>query len=473
MALAVHSSAPLPEKKADRLHGWKEISAYLGRGVRTAQRWERELGLPIYRLVTKNAEVVYARRSEIDNWWNSTDRLRAAPKTDTPSALPSISVLRRSVTRLDLGWAALAIAVLVVMLMGSANSVIFRAWPFASPSAPGAQPVSWRIDHQRLQVFDALGNPLWEHAFEFPIDEGVYRTGFLADGQSPTVAIDDVDGDGEAEVLMVPWAAAPGNRRLYCFRANGMLAFVAPAAGGALGGLSLRDQGFNADRFIVSGEAGGAKSIWLSVPHYYRPQTVVQRLDGRGRLTSEYRSNGIVTLLKELSVQGRRLLMVGGSNAALQSATLAMLDYGDAAGSDPMAGGAPACEGCSTATPIAFLTFPRLDVAAAVSRQPLVNTVHVRGDGGLDVSVLQARLGAASDRPFVDAAVVYSFSADLRVESAVVTEGYLLAHSELQMAGSLAHPRGRDDARTLFPLSAWQRDRFVPLPAGAAVPLDR
>jgi len=42
------------EKNANQptfLDGWKEISNYLGKGVRTAQRYEQELGLPIRRTV--------------------------------------------------------------------------------------------------------------------------------------------------------------------------------------------------------------------------------------------------------------------------------------------------------------------------------------------------------------------------------------------------------------------------------------
>jgi hypothetical protein len=33
-----------------RLDSWKEIASYLGRGVRTVQRWECEEGLPVHRL---------------------------------------------------------------------------------------------------------------------------------------------------------------------------------------------------------------------------------------------------------------------------------------------------------------------------------------------------------------------------------------------------------------------------------------
>src|ERR1035441_3364214 len=35
---------------ADRLDSWKEVAAYLKRGARTVQRWEREKALPVHRL---------------------------------------------------------------------------------------------------------------------------------------------------------------------------------------------------------------------------------------------------------------------------------------------------------------------------------------------------------------------------------------------------------------------------------------
>jgi hypothetical protein len=37
-----------------RLDSWKEIAAYLGRAIRTVQRWEREEGLPVHRLMHEN-----------------------------------------------------------------------------------------------------------------------------------------------------------------------------------------------------------------------------------------------------------------------------------------------------------------------------------------------------------------------------------------------------------------------------------
>jgi hypothetical protein len=49
------------------LNGWKEIAKYLGRGVRTSQRWE-SIGLPIRRPHGHNRSTVMALSEEIDLW---------------------------------------------------------------------------------------------------------------------------------------------------------------------------------------------------------------------------------------------------------------------------------------------------------------------------------------------------------------------------------------------------------------------
>ncbi len=54
----------------DRLDSWKEIASHLKRTVRTVQRWEKHEGLPIHRHLHQKANSVYARRSELDHWWN-------------------------------------------------------------------------------------------------------------------------------------------------------------------------------------------------------------------------------------------------------------------------------------------------------------------------------------------------------------------------------------------------------------------
>ena len=50
------------------LTGWKEIADYLGKGVRTVQRYERELQLPIHRPAGKSYSSVVAFKLELDRW---------------------------------------------------------------------------------------------------------------------------------------------------------------------------------------------------------------------------------------------------------------------------------------------------------------------------------------------------------------------------------------------------------------------
>ena len=64
-------SPPPPQR---RLDSWKEIAAYLNRGVRTVQRWERMAGLPIHRVPHDKKGGVYALSGELDAWWKSGDR---------------------------------------------------------------------------------------------------------------------------------------------------------------------------------------------------------------------------------------------------------------------------------------------------------------------------------------------------------------------------------------------------------------
>jgi tetratricopeptide (TPR) repeat protein len=55
----------------DRLDSWKKIAAYLGKDVRTAMRWSKDEGMPVYRHSGSKRGAIYAYRSEIDDWIHS------------------------------------------------------------------------------------------------------------------------------------------------------------------------------------------------------------------------------------------------------------------------------------------------------------------------------------------------------------------------------------------------------------------
>jgi hypothetical protein len=104
---------PHAGSRADQLlDSWKEIAAYVGRDVRTVQRWEKEEGLPVHRHAHKKLGTVYGFKPEIDSWWASR---RAVLETSVPFK-PS----RRP-------WLILGATVAVALLAGGVWFRFFRA----------------------------------------------------------------------------------------------------------------------------------------------------------------------------------------------------------------------------------------------------------------------------------------------------------------------------------------------------------
>ena len=79
------------QTKVGLLNSWKEIAAYLGRGVRTAQRWEK-YGLPVRRLAPGPRASVIADAGEIDKWIHSAKSHGfEAPDPIEPALVPKVT----------------------------------------------------------------------------------------------------------------------------------------------------------------------------------------------------------------------------------------------------------------------------------------------------------------------------------------------------------------------------------------------
>ena len=50
------------------LNSWKEIAEYVGRGVRTLQRWEQFYSFPVHRPAGNHKSAVFAVPAEVDEW---------------------------------------------------------------------------------------------------------------------------------------------------------------------------------------------------------------------------------------------------------------------------------------------------------------------------------------------------------------------------------------------------------------------
>jgi hypothetical protein len=77
-----------------RLDAWKAIADYLGRDVRTAQRWRDERGMPVHRVAGGRGGTVFAGRGELDEWQfqpkcQPADRTPRHRPTATRGLIPS------------------------------------------------------------------------------------------------------------------------------------------------------------------------------------------------------------------------------------------------------------------------------------------------------------------------------------------------------------------------------------------------
>jgi hypothetical protein len=88
-----------PER--DRLDSWKEIAVYLGREVRTVQRWEKREGLPVHRQFHVKAGTVWAFKHDIDSWFRNRCRALIKP---APRKLYSDQLVNWSSPTLLLAW---------------------------------------------------------------------------------------------------------------------------------------------------------------------------------------------------------------------------------------------------------------------------------------------------------------------------------------------------------------------------------
>jgi hypothetical protein len=87
--------------RCEILSGWKDIANYLGRGVRTVQRYELELGLPVHRPSGKSQGSVMATRAELDTWIASCRLLNRPQYSTASSVLLACRTLKDRVAQMD------------------------------------------------------------------------------------------------------------------------------------------------------------------------------------------------------------------------------------------------------------------------------------------------------------------------------------------------------------------------------------
>ena len=414
----------------DTLNGWKDIAAYVGKSVRSAQRWERELGLPTHRINTPDGQIVYARRSEIDAWRARMDRkprgrAAMAAAEDPPAEVSPPTVGPpgpRGFLGRGIGWWLAG-----VTIVGLAAWGLSLVW---SPPAHAAL-ATLQLVGRNLEARDASGQVLWTHRFDSDVHI-IKETHIGPSSESLVSATEgDVDGDGRQDYLVAvrsgssPRDPAGRGDTLYAFSSDGRTLWRVSGDRTLVCGGEAYTGPWQLGPVLVSHDEASHR-VWVAFKHHtWWPSFVVEVLRD-GTQVPRYVQSGWIMALAQWTTPTGRWGVAGGVLNELAGASIAFFDLDGDETRLPAGDPRFSCDVSSTRTPDRVVLFPNFEVPQT--------------EGNAYVIVNQIAIVDADLRVEVDASRVTStVAADGRVRSLDFTDRYWFLHQELERQGRITH----------------------------------
>ncbi len=455
-----------------RLTGWKDIAAYLDRGVRTAQRWERDFGLPVRRIGREGAESVFAFTAEIDQWIESNSAARAQGRQvddsgresnsaneqpaeeQAPDPAPHPGLMHPDHRRQQRWLWLLAAAVVVLGAVGVWRESSAIRTPQTGP------PAAWRVEAGALVVIDAEGQTVWTKRFDVALDQTFYES----QPRGAMGGVADLDKDGRRDILFVasPTNGAWDHARLYIFNDDGSLRWSYQHRGIVTFGTQTMGGPWVVHRVFVTEhpDEPEQQALWVVSRDPAEFPSLLQRLDVvTGQPTGDYWSNGWINTLSLWRSPSGPLLLAGGVSNDQKGPSLAVLKANRLHGRAPAEQDKYRCVTCSPIDPEAFIVFPK---PRRFEMSPGAGAVF-RSDTGSATTPVTAVVAYAVSPNGIAATAVFRFDAGLRPLSVDFADGYDSVYAQYVRDGTIA-PIGaipQDAAQELLPLKRWQAGKFV------------
>jgi hypothetical protein len=507
--------APSPPVDPDRLHGWKEISTFVGKGLRTVQRWEKQYGLPVRRL-GDGRDIVFASRREIEDWLrrSSSRRAKEDPVTGeetgvsiagtgagTNGRLASAPSGEGSAGTNDHGASSTNGAVLVVkeapaaaeaaavapadnvaavpvagrtsvaprtrgvfglLATGLVGAAAAGWWwvagtrPATTPDSLG-QPASWRVEDDTLRVFNAAGVPLWTYRIDATLSEDRYSAPDR--DWAGGVAIEDLDGDGRREVLFRSLSEERETRSaLYCLNADGTVRWTRRLDDRMRFGDDTYTAPWVVNHMRVLPNGDGTRSVWVVFTHGLMFPSVLERIDAGGNVQSRHWSNGYIESLTPATWKGQPVLLVGAANNEHKASSLAILPRDDATATAPSANPKYRCSTCPPRDPLAFVVFPPNPLGLLRRETAAVVEAWILDQDGLMVHVTEPPFGT----PLPEGLVYYTLDSDLRPVAVEASVGYERLHEWWWKAGRIDRPFSPAEVDRMLPILKWNGTGYTP-----------
>lgn len=409
------------------LTGWKDIATYMGRSVRSVQRYERELGLPVRRIRTRDGQSVYALQAEIDEWRLKVDLSAGGIPDDGPDSdmvsqgspeRPDGDVDPALAERARRRWPPSRLAGMT-LLIGMATGAAAVWWP-----RPESNPKSVRVGGGVISALDENSRLLWSHKFGRPVRSPEQR--------SYHNLVTDLDGDGRDEVIAAVSFTDDGRR------ATDTDAVVALSSTGRLLWDVRPDLSLicGQDRFtgpwqfgsIAPGGPANGGRTWVSFTHHTWWPSFVLEIETSGKSHVRYVQTGWILSLSYWKPGAADYLVAGGVNNESGQPSVVFLPARGAPSVMPSASPRFACLDMPTELPDKVILLPNLELTAAAS-QPYSIVRDVRPLG----PELMVTLDAA------DGAAMVTLGASGRVSDFSLTASYGITHRVFESRGWIDH----------------------------------
>jgi hypothetical protein len=454
-----------------RLDGWKAIADYLGRDVRTAQRWREERGMPVHRIPGGKGGAMFADRAELDAWLlqrSVGDIARngdATPLIDdhpnVPSPVGPVDVMPLVHQRASIARRVVAVATGLIVVAGVAAAVI-------RTQTSSAMPVQFVFNAGTLTARAADDSVLW--TFRPPEQPGSVVDGAVVNRMDLFGTARAMFHGGNPDVLALLSVSkvsdAPNNlsslrQEIYCLSSAGKFRWMFSPKNR----LTFAGREFAGPWLIKAWTVlpGPKPRLWVSfIDNVWWPSFIAS-VDPDGKAETVFVNSGHIIALAAVQTGGATSVLAGGVNNEYRSAALAVLDPDADASSSPQTNRTPfVCDQCPVGTPYQYFVFPRLEVAAARGvPYEFANLISAAAGAPIEVSI--------RDMTALNVRAVYRFSEALMPESVAMSDRYWELHREMSRNGTLDHspencPERNDGVvvRMWTPGSGWSTIKVLP-----------
>lgn len=412
------------------LSSWKEISAFLGRDIRTCLRWEKNFGLPIHRLDPHSEKSrVFAYKDELSQWLHQSKT--GGPHAHGHHQRSSLPVLLWAVGLAVFGAAA---AVLFFIIRG--------AFSFGEPA-------DFAIRGPALVIRDDAGKTLWRYdtGLENLSPEALYRNHFQFRRvqhpvDMPYLLIKDIDQDGGKETLFsVQTVDETGEGELLCFDRKGRVRWSYKS-----GRVMRYGNKTYSGEYRISGlltdDLDGDGRLEIMVIADHRPDWPCQftLLDSGGKRRGEFWNSGYFNDLTsaDLNADGYKEILAAGMNNEYGLGCLVVFDAASIRGGSPQEDPDFRCSELEPGSELFYLLFPRTDVDLA-DRYPVDALVSVEL---LSNQRIQVKTNLSR--------VYFDLSLKLDSPELIFDHGFILAHDQARREGKVTSALNGEYKRNLL-----------------------